>query len=306
MPTCADHLRLLADETRLRILHLLESEPMTVAELTEVLDLGQSSISGHLAKLKRAGLVHDLAEGSAHRYRLRDDAPANLRAAWLAAKGLSASDPAIATDRQAQDRLRTTRGSDWVERVAGLLHREYAPGRTWEALAHAFSSSAKLGRCLDIGAGDGSLAGLIAPSASHLTCVDPAPAMIEAGRVRCTELGLNNVTWIQATGEDLPLPPASQDTVLLLQSLQYVERPADVLAACGKVLVPGGRLLALTLIEHDHDEAARFGHRHRGFTEADLRRWVSSWCKHPRIIRLPPESRAPRFQSIILAADKQP
>jgi DNA-binding transcriptional ArsR family regulator len=73
MPAVSDLLRLLADDTRLRILHLLTVEPLTVAELQEVLDLGQSSISGHLAKLKSAGLIHDVAEGSARRYRLRED-----------------------------------------------------------------------------------------------------------------------------------------------------------------------------------------------------------------------------------------
>ena len=68
-----DHLRLLADETRLRVLRLLAEEPLTVAELQDVLELGQSSISGHLAKLKQAGLTHDVPEGSARRYRLRED-----------------------------------------------------------------------------------------------------------------------------------------------------------------------------------------------------------------------------------------
>lgn len=305
MPAAAGLLRLLADETRLRILHLLEAEPLTVAELTEVLMLGQSSISGHLAKLKQAGLVHDLAEGSAHRYRLRDDAPADLRSAWTAARMLSAADPAITADRTAQERLREARGRDWVERVAGHLHREYAPGRTWDSLAHAFAGVARLGRCLDIGAGDGSLAGMIAPAASHLTCIDPAEAMVQAGRARCRELGLANVTWVQSGGERLALPEAGHDTVLLLQSLQYVERPADVLAECGRVLAPGGRLLVLTLAEHDHEEAARYGHRHRGFRDAELKRWVAPWCTAPRIVRLPPEARAPRFQSIVLVADKK-
>lgn len=304
MPACANLLRLLADETRLRILHLLVAEPLTVAELTEVLDLGQSSISGHLAKLKQAGLVHDVAEGSAHRYRLRDDAPADLRAAWQAARDLSAEDPAIHADRAAQARLRDARGRDWVGRVAGLLHREYAPGRTWDSLAHAFAGAARLGRCLDVGAGDGALAGMLAASATQLTCVDPAAAMISAGRARCRELKLANVTWVEAGGESLPLPEASQDTVLLLQSLQYVDDPAAVLRECGRVLAPGGRLLCLTLAAHAHEEAARYGHRHRGFAETDLRAWVKPWCREPRLVALPPEARAPRFQSLVLAADK--
>ncbi|HAT11109.1 MAG TPA: ArsR family transcriptional regulator [Planctomycetes bacterium] len=304
MPACAGQLRLLADETRLRLLHLLEREPLTVAELTEILDLGQSSISGHLAKLKQAGLVHDVAEGSAHRYRLRDDAPAGLRGAWLAARQLSLGDPAIAADLAALERHRATSGRDWVSRVAGLLHREYAPGRSWDSLAHAFAAVGRFGRCCDVGAGDGALAALLAGGSSELTCVDPSPAMVAAGRTRCTDEGLANVRWVEAGGEKLPLHDASQDTVLLLQSLQYVEDPAAVLHECGRVLVPGGRLLVLTLATHDHAEAARYGHRHKGFRDADLRAWVRPWCQRPRLTHLPPESRAPRFQTLILSADK--
>ena len=304
MPACAGSLRLLADETRLRLLHLLEHEPLTVAELTAVLDLGQSSISGHLAKLKQAGLVHDVAEGSAHRYRLRDDAPEGLRHAWAAARQLSGGDPAISADQRALAQHRATSGQDWVARVAGCLHREYAPGRTWDSLAHAFAAAGRFGRCCDIGAGDGALAGLLASASTALTCIDPSPAMIAAGRARCSQAGLDNVTWVEAAGERLPLPDASQDTVLLLQSLQYVERPQDVLLECGRVLAANGRLLVLTLAEHHHDEAARYGHRHRGFRDADLRAWLRPWCAKPRLVHLPPEARAPRFQSILLTADK--
>mgnify|MGYP000392136874 CR=1 FL=1 len=303
MPACAAALRLLADETRLRLLHLLDHEPLTVAELTAVLDLGQSSISGHLAKLKQAGLVHDVAEGSAHRYRLRDDAPEDVRLAWHAARQLSAADPAVAADQRALAQHRAASGKDWVARVAGCLHREYAPGRTWDGLAHAFAAAGRFGRCCDLGAGDGALAGLLASASTALTCIDPAPQMVAAGRARCAEEDVA-ATWIEAPGERLPLADGSQDTVLLLQSLQYVDRPAEVLRECGRVLAPGGRLIVLTLAAHDHAEAARYGHRHRGFRDADLRAWVRPWCPRPRLVHLPPEARAPRFQAVLLCADK--
>lgn len=304
MPACAAALRLVADETRLRLLHLLEREPLTVAELTAVLDLGQSSISGHLSRLKQAGLVHDVAEGSSHRYRLRDDAPDGARLAWQAARSLSQADPAIAADLATLERHRAASGRDWVARVAGQLHREYAPGRTWDGLAHAFAAAGRFGRCCDIGAGDGALAALLAAASTHLTCIDPAPAMVAAGRARCREEGLANVTWLESAGERLPLTDASQDTVLLLQSLQYVERPAEVLRECGRVLASGGRLLLLTLAAHDHAEAARYGHRHRGFSDSELKAWLKPWCTHPRLVHLPPEARAPRFASVLLTADK--
>lgn len=51
--------RALGDPTRVLILHLLSSEgrPMTVGEITDALDVGQSTISHHLAKLADVGFV---------------------------------------------------------------------------------------------------------------------------------------------------------------------------------------------------------------------------------------------------------
>lgn len=296
-----DTLRLFADETRLRVLHLLEREPLTVAELQQVLDLGQSSISGHLAKLKQAGLIHDLAEGPARRYRLREDADGSLRSAWRAIKDLSHDEPLLTGDAARLERLRADRSADWVERVAGSLHREYAPGRTWDSLCHGLMTFAHFGRCVDVGAGDGAMATLLAPRCTHLTCVDPSPAMVKAGQERVSAARLDNVTFATAAGESLPLSDASADAVLFLQSLQYVTDPERCLAEAVRLLTPGGRLLVLTLVEHDHAEAEAFGHRHRGFTLARLKRWTRALGGHESYT-LPPESRMPRFQTLVFTA----
>ena len=52
-------LRVVADPNRLRILLLLKAEELSVAELQEILVMGQSTISTHLSQLKTAGLVED-------------------------------------------------------------------------------------------------------------------------------------------------------------------------------------------------------------------------------------------------------
>src|ERR1700693_3840166 len=59
MASTINFLRLLADPTRLRLLLLLEEEELSVAELQEILGMGQSRISTHLAQLKRAGVIAD-------------------------------------------------------------------------------------------------------------------------------------------------------------------------------------------------------------------------------------------------------
>src|SRR6266508_2796953 len=63
MASTINLLRLLADPTRLRLLLLLEQEELSVAELQQILGMGQSRISGHLAQLKRAGVVADRRVG---------------------------------------------------------------------------------------------------------------------------------------------------------------------------------------------------------------------------------------------------
>lgn len=298
-----DTLRLFADETRLRVLHLLEREPLTVAELQQVLDLGQSSISGHLAKLKQAALIHDLAEGPARRYRLREDAEESLRSAWKAVKALSAQEPLFTGDAERLERLRADRGGNWVDRVAGSLHREYAPGRTWDSLCHGLMTFAHFGRCVDVGAGDGAMAALLAPRCTRLTCIDPSPAMVKAGRERVAAAQLSNVVFTTAAGEKLPLNDGAADAVLFLQSLQYVLDPERCLAEAVRLLAPGGRLLVLTLAEHDHDEAKAFGHRHNGFALAKLRRWTRTLTGHASYT-LPPEARMPRFQTLVFTATR--
>src|SRR6202045_1952091 len=63
MTSTINLLRLLADPTRLRLLLLLEQEELSVAELQQILGMGQSRISSHLAQLKRAGVVEDRRAG---------------------------------------------------------------------------------------------------------------------------------------------------------------------------------------------------------------------------------------------------
>ena len=69
MPSIVKILRVVADPNRLRILLLLKGEELSVAELQEILVMGQSTISTHLSQLKQAGLVEDRRTGKSNLYR---------------------------------------------------------------------------------------------------------------------------------------------------------------------------------------------------------------------------------------------
>jgi ArsR family transcriptional regulator len=62
--------RAFADETRLRILHLLSRGELCVCDLMSALRLPQSKVSRHLAYLRNAGLVADRRDGRWKHYAL--------------------------------------------------------------------------------------------------------------------------------------------------------------------------------------------------------------------------------------------
>jgi len=62
--------RAFADETRLRILHLLSHGELCVCDIMEVLGSKQPKVSRHLSYLKHAGLVIDRKNGLWKHYSL--------------------------------------------------------------------------------------------------------------------------------------------------------------------------------------------------------------------------------------------
>ena len=62
----------LSDETRLRIIKLLEQGELCVCDITAALDMVQPKVSFHLSTLKEAGLIKDRKSGKWIHYSLSD------------------------------------------------------------------------------------------------------------------------------------------------------------------------------------------------------------------------------------------
>lgn len=102
-------------------------------------------------------------------------------------------------------------------------------------------------RIVDLGCGDGSLAGdaPLSRTATEWIGVDLRPEAIAIARERFPEL-----TFIVASGDDVPLDPASVDIVvarLLFSSLPSAELEASVAAEIQRLIRPGGWLVWLDL-----------------------------------------------------------
>jgi ArsR family transcriptional regulator len=62
----------LSDETRLRIIKLLEQGELCVCDITAALDVVQPKVSFHLSTLKEAGLIKDRKQGKWIHYSLNE------------------------------------------------------------------------------------------------------------------------------------------------------------------------------------------------------------------------------------------
>src|SRR3954468_11865569 len=67
------HLKLLANEARLKLLGLVTAQERSVGELADIMELKEPTVSHHLAKLSEAGLVRMRREGNVHFYTLNAD-----------------------------------------------------------------------------------------------------------------------------------------------------------------------------------------------------------------------------------------
>lgn len=72
--TLLQFLKVLADESRLKLVGLLANQELSVGELAERLNLKEPTVSHHLARLQQLGLVRMRAEGTTHRYQLQGEA----------------------------------------------------------------------------------------------------------------------------------------------------------------------------------------------------------------------------------------
>jgi len=304
LAAAADLFALFAEPTRVRLLRLLADDELSVAELVAVTDVPQSSISTHLGKLRDAGLVRDRKDGTSTYYALVAELPAGARGVWeLVHKGVS--DAVLASDRARAREVMRSRHEHFPEMLAGEMERHYSPGRTWESLASSFVGLLRLGRVVDLGAGDGAVAEMLAPRAKSITCVDASDKMIAAAKKRLAKF--DHARVVRGDVHALDFKDGAFDQALMLNVLVHSSDPARAIGEAARVLARGGDLVVATLDAHDHDDAARsWGHVQRGISPATLRRHLSrAGLEVTRCETVCHERRAPRFGVIVAYAEKK-
>lgn len=301
LPGTSRLLKALADETRLRILHLLGQEELSGTDLMEITNLGQSRISTHLALLKEVGLVADRKHGRRTLYTIQPGPAAQLLDGVLAESANSAE---FEADRAGLEALRDRRREDarsYFDRVAPEFGEQVLPGRTWEGLARALALLAARGKYVDLGIGDGLLTLMLSEVATSVTAVDISPRMLAQLETRAAQKGVTNVETVEADIEDLPLPDSTYDVAVLSQALHHARDPLRALREARRILVPGGRVLVIDLLAHAEEWVKeQLQHRHLGFTEAALESLlVEAGFERTLVRRAARDPKPPHFMTLV-------
>ena len=98
--TTADLLDVLADESRRRILVLLDAQDLCVCELVNALGLPQPTVSRHLMVMRDAGVVEQWKEGRYSFYRVDQRLPAWARQMLVALREGSVREALYRDDRR--------------------------------------------------------------------------------------------------------------------------------------------------------------------------------------------------------------
>ena len=279
MVAILDHMSALADPTRCRILLLLEQHELTVSELCAVLQLPQSSVSRHLKTLADDDWVVSRRDGTSRFYIMPlDDLDSGASRLWPLIREQVAGTAAAGQDGQrlrgvlarrraksqeffasaatGWDRLRTTLFGDtfYLWAMVGLVDPSLTAG--------------------DLGCGTGQLTEVLAPHVHRMIAVDASSEMLDAARERVAQLP--NVDVRQGELEALPIQAGELDAALLSLVLHYSPDPARALTEVARVLQPGGRVLIVDMLPHDHEEyQQQMGHVWLGFSEKQISRFLT-------------------------------
>ncbi|MBJ20794.1 MAG: metalloregulator ArsR/SmtB family transcription factor [bacterium] len=275
----------LADPTRVRILRLLEQEELIVGELMEILSMAQSRVSRHLAILREAGLLSDRREGTFVAYRLILPEKGPWRDAWALARDSLAADPTAERDDTllrrvlAARRSRTGTGRSFFDAV----------GPEWDALRRVFGDDLLRARATaalvpprlrvaDIGTGTGVLALELARLGLDVIGIDRSEGMLEAAQEKWQATQANTAGSIEfryGDAHDLPLNDDSLDAAFAHMVLHSLEEPGGAIAEMARIVRPGGQVILVDFLLHDHAWMEKdLGLLWLGFEPDALRVWL--------------------------------
>jgi len=308
-PLVVDHLTVLSDATRVRMLAVLEGRELTVTELCDVVQLPQSTVSRHLKTLADGEWVNSRRDGTRRLYTLAlDEVDPSAKQLWQVVRDqVTESTTAAHDERRLKQVLakRRTQSEAFFSSAAQEWDRMreelFGSNTHLRALGGLLDSDVVVG---DLGCGTGTVSEWLSLFCKRIIAVDASKEMLEAARENLA--GHKHIHLRHGALENLPIDNGELDIALMILVLHYLPEPKRVLAEAARTLKPGGRLLVLDMMPHDHEEYRQtMGHVWLGFPEKQMKQWLhAAGFKDIRWRAMPPESKA-RGPSLFVATARR-
>jgi ArsR family transcriptional regulator len=276
-----DMLRAIGEETRLRIVLLLQHGELTVTDLTEILGQSQPRISRHLKLLADAGVVDRHREGTRVYFELIGHGPIGE----LLTDITSSTDPHDSVAAADLDRLHlvhSRRASSAQQYFADIARRWdqvrslHASDDVVEAAIVDVAGERPFHTVLDLGTGTGRMLQLLSEGhVGRAVGLDNSHSMLAVARANLERAEVRGVELRQGDAYSPPLERDTFDLVVVHQVLHFLDDPARAIREAAQLLAPGGRLLIVDFAPHSL-EFLREEHAHRrlGFRDETIVGWL--------------------------------
>ena len=148
-------------------------------------------------------------------------------------------------------------GAEWLERTE--RESEEAPDKALEALGTLTGLTVA-----DVGAGSGYFTVRLSARVGtngRVYANDLQPEMLKMLAARLARENVRNVTLVHGDVDDVKLPPAAIDLMLMVDVYHECSEPQKMLRAIRAALKPGGRLVLLEYRKEDPEVPIRFEHK---------------------------------------------
>jgi DNA-binding transcriptional ArsR family regulator len=252
---CLGYFKALADETRLRMLNILNHHELSVNEIVSLMDMGQSRISRHLKVMTDSGILNCRRDGAWAFYSAVSDGDAGRFVAGI--RFLFESETMLAKDLEKaavlmkERRIKSTNffnaiASEWnylQQKVLGDFDLNQAILDCIDTCLYA----------VDLGCGTGELLSSLGKKAGFAVGIDSSRKMLAQAR-KLIPADSENIELRLGELEHLPVGNGEADLAVISMVMHHLAEPGQVALEVFRILKKDGIFIIADFEKHTNEE----------------------------------------------------